>query len=160
MKLYYLNESTSEYLPAGRKELHAACLAAARLRAKRPSISSASAFIEHCQLIMASAPVESFYIFFVDSANKIIGREYKLSEGLENQTAVYPRKIMMEAIKRNATGIFLAHNHPSGSATPSREDCVMTRAVSSAADILEIRLLDHIIVAGEGYFSFRENGYL
>lgn len=159
MKLYHLNEQTGEYTPATRKQLHAACMAAARLRAVLPIITSPSSFVQHLQLIMASNPIESFYVYFLDNSNKIIG-EKKMSEGQEDQTSVYPRRILQETLERNATGILVAHNHPSGTSSPSNADIRITKAITDACEALDIRFLDHIIIAGTGYTSFREQGMI
>ncbi len=124
-------------------------------------ISSASSLISYLGTTMQNLPEEQLRVLFVNNANKIIKDEI-LSEGIEDQTAVYPRKIMKRAMALNATGIIVVHNHPTGQLRPSNADLNITRAILAAAETLDLRLLDHLIVGSEdkGYFSFRENGLL
>jgi DNA repair protein RadC len=110
---------------------------------------------------MALAPEEQFRVIYVDNANRIIKDEV-LSEGIEDQTAVYPRKIVRHAILNYATGVLVCHNHPTGQLRPSNADIAMTRLIHAACEALDVRFLDHLIIGTEdkGYFSFRENGML
>jgi DNA repair protein RadC len=138
-----------------------------KLMAKRkafgsmPVISSASALMEYLGTTMANLPEEQFRVIFFDNSNRIIKDEV-LSHGIEDQTAVYPRKVVKRALLLNSTGIIVVHNHPTGQLTPSNADRNITRALVAAAESLDLRFLDHIIVGreGKGYFSFRENGLL
>jgi DNA repair protein RadC len=107
---------------------------------------------------MDQLPVEQFRVLFVDNANRILSNEI-LTTGVEDQTAVYPRQVMARCLALNATGILVAHNHPTGFVRPSQMDRDITRLLTAACETLAIRLLDHVII-GEGYFSFRENGLL
>jgi len=111
--------------------------------------------------IMANLPVEQFRVVFLDNANTVLAEEM-LSSGVEDQTAVYPRQVMKRALSHNATGILVAHNHPTGHLTPSSADHEITRALAAAARTLDIRFLDHLILGreNEGYYSFREHGFL
>jgi len=124
-------------------------------------ISAASSLITYLGTSMENLPEEQLRVLFVNNSNKIIKDEV-LSEGVEDQTAVYPRKIMKRAMALHATGIIVVHNHPTGQLRPSNADLVITRAIAAAADTLDLRFLDHIIVGKEdkGYFSFRENGLI
>ncbi len=126
-----------------------------------PIISSASALIDYLGATMANLPEEQFRVIFFDNSNRILKDEI-LSEGIEDQTAVYPRKVVKRALMINATGFIVVHNHPTGQLNPSNADRNITRALLAAAESLDLRLLDHIIVGreGKGYFSFRENGLL
>jgi DNA repair protein RadC len=126
-----------------------------------PIISSASALLDYLGATMANLPEEQFRVIFFDNSNRILKDEI-LSEGIEDQTAVYPRKVVKRALMLNATGFIVVHNHPTGQLNPSNADRNITRALLAAAESLDLRLLDHIIVGreGKGYFSFRENGLL
>lgn len=126
-----------------------------------PVISSASALLEYLGATMANLPEEQFRVIFLDNSNRILKDEV-LSHGIEDQTAVYPRKVVKRALLLNSTGVIVVHNHPTGQLTPSSADRSITRALSSAMESLDLRFLDHIIVGreGKGYFSFRENGLL
>lgn len=128
---------------------------------EEPVISAASSLIAYLGTSMQDLPEEQLRVLFVNNSNKIIKDEV-LSHGVEDQTAVYPRKIMKRAMALNATGIIVVHNHPTGQLRPSNADLVITRAIATAAEALDLRFLDHIIVGREdkGYFSFRENGLI
>jgi DNA repair protein RadC len=79
----------------------------------------------------------------------------RLEEGVVDRINTYPRKIMEYALRSHASAIIIAHNHPSGSVTPSDNDCLLTKKIEIAAESLDIRLIDHVIVAHQGIFSFR-----
>jgi DNA repair protein RadC len=121
MKLYYRVESEGavEYVPAGKKEIHAAGLAAARLQHLKATIGSASALIQYLGMTMRLLTEEQLRVIYVDNLNKIIKDEI-LSEGIEDQTAVYPKKIVRNALLSYATGIIVVHNHPTGQLRPWR----------------------------------------
>lgn len=96
---------------------------------------------------------EVFMVLLLDNQNRLIKQE-KLFWGTINKTAVYPREIVKSALKCNAAAIIIAHNHPSGSCTPSETDRLMTLQIEQACDLVDIRLVDHIIVGKGDYFSF------
>ena len=99
---------------------------------------------------------ESFYIFTLDTKNKINGI-FEVSRGSLSSSIVHPREVFKRALLQNASGIILIHNHPSGDPTPSREDLDITNRLIQAGDLLGIRVLDHIIVGDESnYISFKE----
>lgn len=102
---------------------------------------------------------EVFKVIFLNKANCIIGEE-DLFEGTVDETAVHPREVLRAALEKNATAIILVHNHPSGRVLPSREDQEMTRRIQSLAMPVGVRVLDHIIVGDNQYFSFNEQGLL
>lgn len=160
MKLYFREES-GEYKVAGKKELLQAAQSAARLQHLQPKVSHASALVQYLQLQMMLLPEEQLRVIYVDNMNRIIQDEV-LSSGTEDQTAVYPRKIMKRCLFLNATGLIISHNHPTGLIRPSNADIKITKHVEAAANALDIRLLDHVIIGSEesGYYSFRENGLL
>ncbi|MBU1106754.1 MAG: DNA repair protein RadC [Candidatus Riflebacteria bacterium] len=126
-----------------------------------PSIASGSALMDYLGSSMESLPEEQLRVIFVNNLNRVIKDEI-ISSGTEDQTAVYPRKIMKRAMALHATGIIVVHNHPTGQLRPSNADIVITRALVAATDALDLRMLDHVIVGRDdkGYFSFRENGLL
>ncbi len=103
---------------------------------------------------------EYFAAIYLDVKNGVIDIE-KLFSGTSDSSAVYPREVLRQALLRNASGLILVHNHPSGSTQPSRADEELTRSFIRACSLLGLRLLDHIIVAGpSNYFSFAESGLL
>ena len=102
---------------------------------------------------------EVFKVIYLNKANCIIAEE-DLFEGTVDETAVHPREVVRSALAKSATGIVLVHNHPSGRAVPSREDQEMTRRIQSLTTPLGIKVLDHIIVGDNQYFSFNEQNLL
>jgi DNA repair protein RadC len=102
---------------------------------------------------------ECFYAMFLNRYNKVLGY-YLISVGGITGTIVDPRSIFQTALKANACSIILGHNHPSGNPTPSDADSNITRKIKEAGDILEIKLLDHIILLPEGYTSMTDEGML
>ena len=102
---------------------------------------------------------EQFYILLLNLANRVLGF-VKISEGGVSGTVVDPKKIFQIALKSNASGIILAHNHPSGNTTPSASDEAMTAKIVAAGKFLEILVLDHLIITSDQYFSFSDEGRL
>lgn len=101
--------------------------------------------------------LEEFKVMFLNQANKVLG-VYSLSKGGINQCTVDIRHIYSIALKVNASAIIVAHNHPSGNLKPSREDLKITSQIASAGEILNIKLLDHLIITEVDYFSIEESG--
>ncbi|PKL46100.1 MAG: hypothetical protein CVV42_17605 [Candidatus Riflebacteria bacterium HGW-Riflebacteria-2] len=132
-----------------------------RLFDTAPAIASGSVLMDYLGTSMEALPEEQLRVIFVNNLNRVIKDEI-LSSGTEDQTAVYPRKIMKRAMALHATGIIVVHNHPTGQLRPSNADINITRQLASAAATLDLRFLDHVIVGREekGYFSFRESGML
>lgn len=102
---------------------------------------------------------EEFKVLFLSSSNQIVYEEI-LFKGTIDRSVVYPRLIIEKAIMNKAKGIIFAHNHPSGSLTPSKKDIELTLELQEILEKLDIKLLDHIIVTDEGDYSFYENGLI
>lgn len=102
---------------------------------------------------------EEFWVLLVDGANKVLGWE-RVSQGTVDQTPVYPREILALALRRQAAGLVMVHNHPSGDIKPSKADQEITRQVKLAAHGLGVKILDHVIVAGKDFFSFKKAGLM
>lgn len=102
---------------------------------------------------------EAFVAFYLDTQNKIISREI-LCIGTLDTVMVHPRDVFRTAIVRNAKSVIVAHNHPSGKTEPSDEDLRITKELKKAGDVLHIRLLDHVIVSKEGYYSLSDNNMI
>ena len=109
--------------------------------------------------MLADLPYEEFWIMLLNHANRCITK-VKVSQGGVHQTAVDPKLIFRESLQYLATGIVLCHNHPSGNTEPSKQDVELTRQIAEGAKPLSIRVLDHIIIGGDKYFSFADNGIL
>jgi DNA repair protein RadC len=102
---------------------------------------------------------EVFGVLFLDAAHRHIGFEI-LFRGTLNQASVYPREVVKAALERNAAAVVLAHNHPSGAAEPSPADMHLTRALTQALALIDVKVVDHIIVAKQQVMSFSERGLL
>lgn len=160
--LYVKNEATNSYEVASLAQVNEYGLKLAKIRkGSMATIQSASLLISYLGLQMRELPTEQARLIFVDNANRII-KDIVFSEGVEDQTAIYPRRVARLAMENHATGVIIAHNHPTGSIRPSNADIQITRALNAAMETLDIRFLDHVIIGAEekGYFSFRENGII
>ncbi|NLW80831.1 MAG: DNA repair protein RadC [Desulfovibrionales bacterium] len=102
---------------------------------------------------------EEFWIILVDNQNRLILFE-QIFRGTVDQTAAYPREILELTLRHHASGLILVHNHPGGDANPSLQDRKLTEAISRLATDIGLRLLDHLVVTGEHYSSFRALGLL
>jgi len=102
---------------------------------------------------------EEFKVIYLSSSNRLIGEE-TLFRGTIDRSVVYPRLIVERALKYPTKGIIFAHNHPSGDLKPSRKDIELTHELKDLLEILDIKLLDHIIISDENYFSFYDNGLI
>jgi len=100
---------------------------------------------------------EYFLVITVDGAHNAI-KIHIVTMGTLNRTLIHPREIFLSAIKDNACAIILAHNHPSGSVTPSKEDDAITKGMCKAGALMGIQVLDHLIITRSGYYSFVEEG--
>jgi len=98
---------------------------------------------------------EAFIVFCLDSELRVISREI-VSIGTLNSCLIHPREVYKTAILRNAHAIIIAHNHPSGNLTPSKEDLDITKQLKKAGEILCIKLIDHVIVSKQGYHSLND----
>jgi len=102
---------------------------------------------------------EQFWIITLSRANQVI-ESYKISEGGISTTTVDPKKIFKIALEDSASGVILAHNHPSGNLSPSQQDIRLTKRLQEAGYILDIAIIDHLIVGATGFFSFSDDGKL
>lgn len=101
--------------------------------------------------------VEQFKVLLLNRANKVLGI-FEVSSGSSTGTVADPKLIFAAAIKANAAGVILTHNHPSGNLKPSQSDIDLTQQIRRGGMVLEIQILDHIIVTAEGFFSFDDQG--
>jgi len=120
-------------------------------------IRSSKDIFEFFHPILADIPHEEFWIVFLNRSNKIIDK-LKISQGGLSGTVIDVRLIMKSAIEKLASSIILCHNHPSGNSKPSGNDIKITKKMRDAGEIMEIKVLDHIIVTDESYFSFTDEG--
>lgn len=106
---------------------------------------------------MANLKVEIFVIGLLNASNRLF-REVKISEGILNASIVHPREVFREAIAESAASVVLVHNHPSGNPEPSRQDIEISKQLEAAGNIIDIKVLDHIIIAGDNYTSMKQRG--
>ena len=123
------------------------------------ALNSPRAVRDYLQLLLGSRPQEVFVVLFLDTQHRVIATE-ELFHGTLNQTSVYPREVVKRALAHNAAAVILAHNHPSGVAEPSQADQHLTQALKQALALVDVRVLDHFIVAGGRMHSFVETGLL
>ena len=122
-------------------------------------ISSPEALIKYCKSAMAGLGNEQFRVVYLNTKNEVIADE-PLQEGTVDQSAVYPRKIIERALDHRASALIFVHNHPSGSPEPSSHDKSLTDLLTQVAENIGIKVHDHIIIGKQGYFSFRQEGFL
>lgn len=113
----------------------------------------------YLRLTLSSRPHEVFMALFLDAQNRLIVAD-ELFRGTLTQTSVYPREVVKRALAVNAGAVIFAHNHPSGVAEPSRSDELLTASLKQALALVDVRVLDHLIVAGGSVLSFAERGLL
>jgi DNA repair protein RadC len=123
------------------------------------SFSSPEKVSDYLRLKLSRQEREVFVVLFLDAQNRVQAQE-TLFEGTLTQTSVYPREVVKRALHHNAASVIFAHNHPSGIAEQSRADELITQALKKALDLVDIRVLDHFIVAGHQAMSFAERGLL
>jgi DNA repair protein RadC len=122
-------------------------------------LESPQAVRDYLRLLLAARPYEVFVGLYLDSQNRLLAAE-ELFRGTLAQTSVYPREVVKAALANNAAAMIFAHNHPSGVAEPSRADELLTQALKQALALVDIRTLDHFVVAGGRLTSFAERGLL
>jgi DNA repair protein RadC len=126
---------------------------------KSPWMTTKDKVVEYLHLKLAPCTIEEFHVIFLDSQHRLIAIE-QTSRGTINRTSVYPREIIKRALQLDSAAIILVHNHPSGNPQPSPEDVALTRSIAEASNPMDIRVLDHLVIAREGYVSLRERGLI
>ena len=134
------------------------CLAA-RFRDKGAAMSSPSSVRDYLRLLLTPLQHEIFVAIFLDAQNRVLAVE-ELFRGTLTQTSVYPREVVKKALQHNAAALIFAHNHPSGTAEPSRSDEALTNALKQALALVEVKVLDHFVVGARAATSFAERGLL
>ena len=156
----YVEELEGSYRRAEPAEVLEAALGFVESQVQRGiSFSSPTTAREYLSLRLGSLEHEVFAVFFLDAQNRLI--EYReMFRGTVTQTAVYPREIVKAALALNAVAAILIHNHPSGLGEPSRADEYLTQTLKSALAMVDVRVLDHLVVAGRGITSLAERGLI
>lgn len=132
---------------------------ARRMRKAETYFSSPSAVRDYLRLKMTELEFEIFSVIFLDAQHGVIATE-EMFRGTLTQTSVYPREVVKRALHHNAAAVIFAHNHPSGVCEPSRADEMLTDALKKALALVDVKALDHFIVAGMNCLSFAERGLL
>jgi DNA repair protein RadC len=126
---------------------------------ERAALTSPGAVRDYLRLALSRREEEVFVCIWLDAQHKVIEIKEAFT-GTLTQTSVYPREIVKAALARNAAAVIFAHNHPSGVAQPSQADELLTRNLKEALALVEVKVLDHFIVAGNQAISFAERGLL
>jgi len=126
---------------------------------ERDALTSPQAVRDYLKLRLGSLQREVFMVLFLDAQNRVAATE-ELFAGTLTQTSVYPREVVKRALHHNAAAVIFAHNHPSGVAEPSRADELLTKALKEALALVDVKVLDHFVVAGNTALSFAERGLL
>lgn len=114
---------------------------------------------DYLALTLMPLKQEVFMVLFLDAQNRVITHE-QLFKGTLSEAAVYPREVVKKVIAHHAAAVILAHNHPSGVPEPSQADLALTQKLKEAVALIDVRILDHLIVAGNQMYSFAESGLL
>jgi DNA repair protein RadC len=127
--------------------------------AERPLIKDANDAAEILQPAMRHLQCEEFRVILLDSKHRALSIA-TISTGILTSSLVHPREVFREAMFKNSAALIVAHNHPSGDPTPSKEDIAITDRLAETGRLVGIELLDHIIIGSNGFVSLRENGIL
>jgi DNA repair protein RadC len=126
---------------------------------EKKQVSCTTELLDFCRTKMGGKKDEEFCVIYLDAQNQIIEFE-TIQKGIVNQAVVYPRQVLESALKKKASAIILAHNHPSGHIRPSDADIRLTKSIQETAKVLDILVHDHIIIGENRFFSFREEGLM
>lgn len=156
----FVQDEAGNYVPASEDHIISCAKCALELQMKRgPVMNSPQMVKDYLTVKIGNLDHEVFCVVFVDAQHAVIECQ-EMFRGSLTQTSVYPREVVKEALKLAAAGVVLAHNHPSGVLTPSRADEMLTNTLKSALQLVDVRVLDHIIVGAGGSMSFAERGLL
>ena len=148
----YLLATTDQILEAARQAIE-------HKMQRGEAFSSPAAVKEYLCAKLAGYEHEVFAVLFLDSQHRLI--EYaEMFHGTIDSASVYPRELVKQALRLNAAAVIVSHNHPSGNPEPSRADEVLTQRLKEALALVDVRTLDHIIVAGGSTISFAERGLI
>jgi DNA repair protein RadC len=153
----------SPEIPDGRDKLLAARELVRRMLAEQlhrePVMTNPNTVRDYLRLLFRGREYESFAALYLDAQNRLIESE-ELFRGTLAQTSVYPREVVKRALAHNCAAVIFAHNHPSGIAEPSRADELLTANLKQALALVDIRVLDHMVVAEHSVISFAEKSLL
>ncbi|WP_312451927.1 RadC family protein [Stutzerimonas nitrititolerans] len=155
-----VRDAEGHYLPATADQILEAARRVVDLKVQRGAPFNAPEVVkEYLGAKLAGFEHEVFAVLFLDNRHRLI--DYvEMFRGTIDSASVYPREVVKEALKRNAAAVILSHNHPSGNAEPSQADRTLTGRLKDALGLVDVRTLDHIVVAGLERVSFAELGLL
>ena len=155
-----VRDVAGDYRPAKADEvLQAALRVLAGQMYGSEALTSPQVVRDFLRIKLGTLEHEVFAIIHLDAQNRVI--DYvEMFRGTVSQTSVYPREVVKESLARNSAALILVHNHPSGVAEPSRADEMLTQTLKSALALVDVRVLDHLVVAGASILSFAERGLL
>ena len=138
----------------------AKALAILSQRMRRTELLNSPAVVrDYLRLLLAGKPHEVFVVVMLDSQNRVLQCN-EMFRGTLTQTSVYPREVVKDALEANAASLIFAHNHPSGVSEPSRADEMLTQSLKAALALVDVKVLDHFVVAGGEFVSFAERGLI
>ncbi len=153
-------EGMGDAAVAAIKAIHASAERLLREEASHgPVIQSWTALLDYCRVSMGHKKIEEFRVLFLNHKHALIADEVQQT-GTVNHAPVYPREVVKRALDLSASAIILAHNHPGGDPTPSKDDIQITKQIVAASASLGLVVHDHLIIAGAKYYSFKSNGLL
>lgn len=126
---------------------------------KRKKITNTKALLDYCKVKLNGLREERCMTIFLNSQSEILSIEV-IDEGTVDHIVVYPRKVMERALHNKASALIFVHNHPGGNCKPSRDDILLTMKLIQVAQVFQIKVIDHIVISKNDYFSFLERGLL
>jgi DNA repair protein RadC len=123
------------------------------------ALSSPASVRDYLRMTLTGRDYEVFMVLFLDAQHRVLESE-EMFRGTLTQTSVYPREVVKRSLFNNAAAVIFAHNHPSGVAEPSQADELLTRSLKDALALVDVKVLDHFVVAGGGVMSFAERGLI
>ncbi len=160
-KTYCVRDITGVYRSVRHDELVSSARSAVinELKTYSVTLGTPQAVRDHLAMLLAELEYEVFAVLLVDAQNQLIHYE-ELFRGTIDGASVYPRNVVKFVLDHNAAAVIFCHNHPSGIAEPSQADHRITERLKQALGLIDVRVLDHLIVAGNETLSFAERGWL
>ena len=124
---------------------------------QRDALTSPASVRDYLRMTLTGRDYEVFMVLFLDAQHRVLEEMFR---GTLTQTSVYPREVVKRSLVNNAAAVIFAHNHPSGVAQPSHADELLTRSLKDALALVDVKVLDHFVVAGTAVMSFAERGLL
>jgi DNA repair protein RadC len=153
-------DADGHYRPASEEEVVREARRVLSQRVRRGTTMSSPATVkDHLRMQLGMLEHEVFCVLFLDAQHRVIELR-QMFRGTVSQTSVYPREIVKEALALNSAAVVLVHNHPSGAAEPSRADELLTLTLRTTLALVDVRVIDHLVVAGADVVSFAERGLL